>query len=810
MRKFIVLIILLALFVIFLPWLQPKVNAADHNAVFEIDRSNYLADGQSKPMDVAPFIKDDRVFVPARFLSYALGLSDGEIAWDGAGKSVVLSPKGARVKLTVGSNSLNVGNEARTMDVAPVLSGDRMFLPARWVAEALGYAVSWDEGSRSVLVGPPGNLPEPPAPGALGLPVVGTFDNLKALLEKAQPEGMYGEGGLRMALPAMKSMSQDVARNEAAAPMPAEAPPGAGADYSKTNVQVEGVDEADIVKTDGSYIYQVNRERVIISKAYPAEEMKVVSTLDFSQKGYSPQEMYVDDRHLVVIGSSRGYWDGPIVRPMFMPKISADLAMPGIIPPPYYRQDTVRAIVYDISDKSKPKQVRELELDGRYVSSRKVGSAFYLVANKNIPYWPLRETDEPKPAYRDTVVKDEFIEIDYPAIKYFPDFAHPNYLVVAGLNLDRPDEKAFVDSYLGSGEDIYASTKNLYVAVTCYRHVVRPLVREGSPQIMPEPWPVDENKTKVYKFAMDGGKLTYSTSGEVPGTILNQFSMDEHNNYFRIATTRGDVWRSGEYTSKNNVYVLDGELKVTGKIEDIAPGEKIYSTRFLGDRGYMVTFKTVDPFFVIDLKDPKDPKILGALKIPGYSDYLHPYDENHVIGFGKDTMEIGLKGVEGSEPRSMAFYMGMKMAIFDVTDVKDPVEMFKETIGDRGTDSDLLHNHKALLFSKDKNLLAFPVTVMEVEGDAVKPGTAFPEYGRFKFQGAYVYNIDLASGFTLKGKITHLSEDDYLKAGNHWYDSEKNVSRILYIDDTLYTLSGKYIKANGLPALGEIKTLAVD
>ncbi|MHB8984798.1 MAG: beta-propeller domain-containing protein [Eubacteriales bacterium] len=812
MRKFILLIILLALFVIFMPWLQPKVNAApDHNAVFVVDRSNYLADGRSQSMDAAPFIENDRVFVPARFLSNALGISDEDISWDGAGQSVAIDPKGVKLGLTVGSSSLSVDNEVRAMDVAPLLRGGRVYLPARWVAEAMGYTVGWDEGSRSVLVGSAGNLPEPPAPGAMGLPVVGSFENLKALLEKSQPgEPMYGEG-LRLALPAMKSMAaQDVAKNESAPAAEAPAPPGAGAagaDYSKTNVQVEGVDEADIVKTDGSYIYQVNRERIVISRAYPAEDMKVVSTLDFSRKSYSPQEMYVDDKYLVVIGSARGYWDDPIVRPMS--KVGEGVAMPGIVPP-YYRQETVKAIIYDIGDRSNPKQVRELEIDGGYVSSRKVGPAFYLAANKYISYYPLNDMREQKPAYRDTAVKDGFIEIDYPAIKYFPDFERPNYLVVAGLNLDRPDEKAFVDSYLGSGEDIYASPQNLYVAVTCFRHVPRPLVREGSPQILPEPWPAGQNRTKVYKFAMDGGKLVYSTSGEVPGTILNQFSMDEYNNHFRIATTVGDVWRSGEYTSKNNVYVLDSGLKITGKIEDIAPGEKIYSTRFLGDRGYMVTFKTVDPFFVIDLKDPGDPKILGKLKIPGYSDYLHPYDENHIIGFGKDTVEIGQKGVEGSEPRSMAFYQGMKMAIFDVTDVANPVEMFKETIGDRGTDSELLHNHKALLFSKEKNLLAFPVTVMDVAGDAIKPGTSFPEYGQFKFQGAYVYDIDLSSGFKLKGRITHLSNDDYLKAGDYWYDSEKNVQRVLYIGNVLYTLSGKYIKANGLPALGEIKTLEIE
>jgi uncharacterized secreted protein with C-terminal beta-propeller domain len=283
--------------------------------------------------------------------------------------------------------------------------------------------------------------------------------------------------------------------------------------------------------------------------------------------------------------------------------------------------------------------------------------------------------------------------------------------------------------------------------------------------------------------------------------------MDEYQGDFRIATTQGEIWRTDEYTSRNSVFILDGNLNITGRLENIAPGEKIYSARFIGDRGYLVTFKTVDPFFVLDLKDPGNPAILGALKIPGYSDYLHPYDENHVIGFGKDTVELSNSGAAPGE--TMAFYTGMKMALFDVTDVNNPVEMFRETIGDRGTDSDLLHNHKALLFDKDKNLLAFPVMVMVVDESQVAPDSSIPQYGTFAFQGAYVYNLDLTNGFSMKGRLTHLSVEDYLKAGNYWFDSNKNIARVLYINDSLYTLSNSIIMANSLDDLHEIKRLEI-
>lgn len=795
MRKFIVLVIILALAVIFTPWLQPRGSAAlSHQAVFVVDQYEYLANGRAQVMDAAPFVLQSRIYVPVRFLANALGVPEAGVAWEAGAGLVTLAADGVTVKLVVGSRALQVNDREISMDVAPVLTDGRVFLPARWVAEALGYEVGWDGATRAVLAGPPGNLPAPQASTTAFLPSVGTEENLKRLLNEAQ-----ARGGVYVGKAKSDELLRETAAPEAQGGTAADSAAGP-ADYSRTNVQVAGVDEADLVKTDGRYIYYVNRERVVIARAYPAEDMKVVKVLDFADKSLYPQELYVDDKHLVVIGHSRGYRDIPMIEPMV--DGSARMA-PGIVPP--YHRDMVRAVVYDLGDKANVRQVRELELDGSYVSSRKIGSALYLVANRQVYYYPGREPADLKPLYRDSAASGGYMSLDYPEIKYFPGFVQPNYLVVAGVNLADSGEKARVSAYLGSGQNIYASPANLYVAVTQYHYYG---LREGMPGLLPDQ-PASRNKTKIYKFALNNGSITYKATGEVPGTILNQFSMDEHNSYFRVATTTGEIWRSDEHTSKNNVYILDGSLNQAGKLEGIAPGEQIYSTRFVGNRAYMVTFRTVDPFFVIDLKDPRQPKILGALKIPGYSDYLHPYDENHIIGFGKDTIELGMKGPEGKGSDTMAFYTGMKMAIFDVTDVSNPVEKFKESIGDRGTDSELLHNHKALLFSREKGLLAFPVTVMEVDGSAVSPGESFPRYGKFKFQGAYVYSVDLTGGFKLKGKITHLSGEDYLRAGSYWYDSEKNVKRAMFIKDRLYTLSGKYIKANSLTDLKEINTLTV-
>lgn len=629
------------------------------------------------------------------------------------------------------------------------------------------------------------------------LPMVGTLDNLKKLLEEAglndYPDVSYGviRQGVKTipAVPEAAGAATDNAINTSASV--SHKSKESSPDFSGTNIQVQGVDEADIVKTDGEYLYQVNNDKIVIAKIYPSNEMKMIKTIKLADENLYPMELYVDKERLIVIGTSSN--NIPIIRP-------AEKRI--AIYPPRYFYSTVKLIEYDIKDKANIKKSREIELEGNYLSSRKIGDKLYLISNKYLNYYHIMDSGDENntPSYRDTAIDEEFINIPLDKIAYFPDCIGTNYLIVAGVDLSKPKEGVNVSTYLGSGENIYASTENLYVALT--KHVSKPkdpvIYDSANPKSVVAPNYYDR-ETLVYRFALNRGKLDYTGKGTVPGNILNQFSMDEYNGYFRIATTKGDVWRDGEGTSKNNLYVLDEDLKTVGSIEDIAPGEKIYSVRFMGDRAYVVTFKTVDPLFVIDLKDAKNPKILGALKIPGYSDYLHPYDENHIIGFGKDTVEVVYKDNKGNEARRTAYYLGIKIALFDVSDVNNPKEKFTEKIGDRGTDSELLNNHKALLFSKEKNLMAFPVTVMEVKDkDKGIDGNTVPKYGSFAFQGAYVYNIDLVNGFKLKGKISHISEEEYLKSGSGWYSSDSNVERILYIDDDLYTISKCMVKAHGI------------
>jgi uncharacterized secreted protein with C-terminal beta-propeller domain len=316
----------------------------------------------------------------------------------------------------------------------------------------------------------------------------------------------------------------------------------------------------------------------------------------------------------------------------------------------------------------------------------------------------------------------------------------------------------------------------------------------------------ETEKTVVQKIGIENGNIEYRGKGEVPGRLLNQFSMDENNGYFRVATTVQGTWnwRTGEQASPstNNVYILDSSMNTAGKLEDLAPGESIYSARFMGDRCYLVTFKKTDPLFVIDLSDPYNPGVLGKLKIPGYSDYLHPYDENHIIGIGKETVEAEEWG------RDFAWYQGVKLSLFDVSDVENPKEISKYVIGDRGTDSYALHDHKAFLFSRDKKLLVIPILLAEINEEQYPGGVPDNAYGEYVFQGAYVFSLDLESGFQLKGTVTHVEDGSLEKSGWYWY-SPYSVQRSLYIGDSLYTVSQGMVKANSMDGLNELAKVSL-
>ena len=529
--------------------------------------------------------------------------------------------------------------------------------------------------------------------------------------------------------------------------------------YSKTNTQVEGVDEADIVKTDGNYIYYVANENIIIVDIREPEGIKVVGKISFENTKISPSEIYINENKLIVLGNT---YENITVTYEINARAEEDIASAS-----GYNKNKAVVIVYDISSKEEPKEERRIEINGYYVSSRMIGNNIYFVSNYylsnliGIARYPVQELkqEDYMVSYTDSKVSSEERYIDFNKVHYFEDIEDANYLTIVGFSLDN-DEQADIQTFLGAGNEIYCSLENMYIQKSKYTYQLDQNQRITN----------SSTSTKIFKFNLNDGKIRFKAEAEISGVINNQFSMDENEKgEFRIATTISDNWTTTDDTS-NSLYVLDEDLKLIGKLEGLAKGEKIYSVRYMGDRAYIVTFKQVDPLFVIDLSDGKNPKVLGELKIPGYSTYLHPYDENHIIGFGYNTKENG----------TTVTNEGLKMSMFDITDFNNPKELFKVDIGNSYTSSELTYNHKALLYSKDKNIIAFPITT----------------YNRKTISSARFYEISLENGFVLKGEVSHGS------------DYENQIKRIIFANDYYYTLSNgliKVIRMNDLQEVGQVE-----
>ena len=669
------------------------------------------------------------------------------------------------------------------------------------------------------------NIPDTPGGNGGGntnlkaspLPTFSSCSDLTSKFEEAAQQGRaFGGRGLLMET---TTGSSNKAADQISAP-----------EYSSTNIQVKGVDESDIIKTDGNYIYTISFSELSIIKAYPAEESKKLGSLKLSN--FEPSEMFVDGDNLLLFGSTSVQIKDPMYYQQYrqidgvegesvaiakaeVPAkegVSQKMIAPDYYYPTYYFT-TVKLI--DIKDKENPKVVRSVDFEGNYLTARKIKDMVYFVVNSYPRYYAYGEEGNEKleekdilPLFRDMnkaeikneVEKDFEIVSECGNVAYFEPLYPSSFITLASISMKDLDREVEKEVIVGGGQNVYASLENLYVAETDYRYYGRPM------PLVNDVINIEENieRTIIHKFNLDNGNIKYIGEMKAPGHILNQFSMDEYKNDFRIATTIGEVTRSGEDVSKNNVYIFGDDLEMKGKLEDLAPGEKIYSSRFIGNRGYLVTFKKVDPFFVIDLSDPRNPKILGKLKIPGFSDYLHPYDENHIIGVGKEAVD--------AKQEDFAWYQGMKLAIFDVTDVENPIELHKITIGDRGTDSEALYNHKAFLFDREKQLLVIPITLAEIkekkENEQKPVWQEWPDYGEYTFQGAYVYRINLENGFTLKGRITHFDNEVLSKMG-YYFEDQFTVKRSLFIDDNLYTMSPRKLLINKLSDLSLINDIEI-
>ncbi len=451
--------------------------------------------------------------------------------------------------------------------------------------------------------------------------------------------------------------------------------------------------------------------------------------------------------------------------------------------------------VYDVTDRADPVLDRELSVDGYYVSARMIGDYVYLVASGSA--WIAEDNVSlPRIEGDDGTVRIQAEEIWHSGS---PDSGY-SFTTILSVNVFDDDEEAGHETLLvGGASTVYVSPDNIYIT-------------------FPD-WSDASGKTSIHRIRIDQGRIEYQATGKVPGSLLNQFSLDEQGGYLRVATTDWNWEESSQARQDNNVYVLNQSLDIFGRLENVAPGESIHAARFMGDRCYLVTFEQTDPLFVIDLADPGHPAVLGELVMPGFSDYLHPYDETHLIGIGMLNSSV-------------------KISLYDVTDPAHPSEMSTYLVGD-GTgngpswaSTPVLYDHRAFLFDRERGLLVLPVSTeswgyrVPSEGESMEDGIAVSSaYNGSSWQGAYVFDVSLEKGLELAGRISHYAGEN--GSGEFhpepWYPDQDGASyseyesfyrcaieRSLYIGDVLYTISDQQIGMNHLETLAEIGEISLN
>lgn len=547
-------------------------------------------------------------------------------------------------------------------------------------------------------------------------------------------------------------------------------------DYSTTNIQVENVDEADIVKTDGDYIYSISEDNVIITDAKDPKQPKVVATIQ-SEDDDIPEDIILYKDKLVVISTK------------------------GNQTQRYYYNNRMNTVVkiYNITSREKPVLTKSYEMYEPYYTSRCIDNVLYVISSGNL----RKEDDEIVVGYNEDNMEKE-MSID--KIKYLKDVKTTKQTLISTVDLNNETADIKLDSYLMNISNAYVSENAIYLLNQRYSNDTKMPISLlfGLKGVfgLEDYYEMDSESgyyTEIYKFDIKEN-VEYKAKTKVKGKTINQYSLDEKDNHLRIALYDNDGSR---------VAIFDEDLKQIGISDNVAKGEKMYSSRFIGDKVYFVTYKTIDPLFVMDLSNEAKPKVLGKLKIPGYSTYLHPYDENHIIGIGMETKEIINRNSNGKVISTTAKVVGMKMALFDVSNVNSPVQISSVVIGDSRITSAILTNPKALLFSKEKSLIAIPVNNYSQDFEVTSSNNYetminnYTKYSKpYNAEGYFVYNINVQDGFKLKGVITHE------KTNATYYYSNSKLLRGLYIDNNLYTVSETMIKVNeldSLKAVGELK-----
>ncbi|WGT39172.1 beta-propeller domain-containing protein [Lysinibacillus sp. 1 U-2021] len=530
---------------------------------------------------------------------------------------------------------------------------------------------------------------------------------------------------------------------------------------STTNNQVEGVEEGDIVVVKDGFIYTAKDQSITVVNAKDPKNLKVATSIKLKDSQYI-SKLALYDNLLIAIGDQ------------YIEK--AGTAM-------------VTASIYDISNPSNPKHVRDVGQEGFLQDIRITNDTLYLIGNMYPNYWMLQENNKTdlKPKTFDSMAGPEYKSLPLEKISILPNTMDGTYSLITAVDLKNGAKTtANTKGYLGGSSGLYMSENALYLTTPMYESNIDV---SSEKRVMDMIWLPRSADTQIFKWNVDGTTLNFVGSTEVKGTVLNQYSMDEYKGNFRIFTTEGNTWNE-KSTSYNHLFILDEHLKPLGSVKDMAPGEKIYSARFMGEKAYVVTFKQVDPLFVIDVANPKKPAVLGELKIPGFSNYLHPLDDKHLIGIGYDTEQR----YDSYTKRNFTVTTNMKMSLFDVSDFRNPKEQSTVKIGGKGSSSEVQYNPKALFRNKEFNYFGFPVVLYEAgKGDEVV----------YQGHGAQIYEITAEKGIVLKGNIINRNNNE---AYENW---EQVVQRVVYIDDTLYTIARNEVKSYQLNDFKPLDTLTI-
>jgi uncharacterized secreted protein with C-terminal beta-propeller domain len=554
--------------------------------------------------------------------------------------------------------------------------------------------------------------------------------------------------------------------------------------FTTTNVQEAGVDESDVVKSDGTYFYIARDDTLSIVLATPTSEMTEIGRLDLD---VHVSEMYLYGSKLILLAQRYQAYGGG----WGMPEIA--------IWPPYYVGSDLILVEVDVSERAEPVVTKEVELDGSLVDSRLTNGRLILVLTiaPELPEDPTTTTinsmtlEEFMPKVRDSAGEQDMVT--------WQDCLHPEspdgYFMTAVLTIDADDigTKLNSSAVVAGAGTIYASTEALYVTDTEYA-----------------PDNDYRETTAIHKFEFDdNGIAQYVASGSIPGRLLNQFSLGEYEGYLRAAThvsnpgffgwfdVAVDVAAPGTAQDRqppsdfSAVYVLkqDGaELGVTGSVENIAPNETLHSARFIGDHGFVVTFRKIDPLFVLDLTDPNDPQVVGELKVPGFSDYLHPIDDTHLIGVGKYTSPTD---------ENFDWFQGVQVSLFDVSDWSNPTAVEQVTFGGRGSSSEVDSTHKGFTYDAESGRLAIPMRLFTVEDTPW-------EWGEPLFDGVVCLDVDPETGFTELGRIDAVPAE----LPGDYYFSDYGWRRAAFIGDTLYAISPAGVRA--APATDFASTTTVE